>query len=988
MEIAAPLQTKSLEWQLQVNKQTHLQLPRPIQWPEKPQVPTPRLTNPAAVRPSAPGRPLQQRSGQSLQRHRSAPVLARSGTGSSVTPSPKRVAPELKLAAPRFTPWLGPPETPPENRVLPEKYETALLSDQMRAALIEHARQEREELVIFVEMNPARGRVGSLKQDESVYQTHFNKLKQTVDAAVRSHRHPNDCYLSAKVVQLPETWGNTDRSGPAFFDFRQTNHQAPIASNLHRIGVAPSRIGAYEVYMVWKPANEAPAEVEQLFSKLFSRCWPRVDAVLRRLRSKAYIEAELQLREGRYVLRTSTLFEDKERIRATINDHRMRTDWPELARTNEAKNTIAFLAEWDDRDAANKADPELREAIEFCHADGINLEEALSQLETAVELHLPHAREALANEARELLTGLCDVALRELLASGGREVYERTRHRIELCSVEVAGAVRTKLEVVQQHEEQLKNAMASGEAAAIVEALKVMEQQWSPEVVKESFKSLKPLLAADAAMRGAMATGKKTALKEAAAEHLASCSPSIAEEAKRSMLSVSDRALKSVLKTGDKAALEQTAVGVEKHLETCSVEVGAAVKSKREEIERTEAELHRALDSGEASMIQAALQLVDAKFSPDEVEEARRRLKPLLDSDAKLKEAIQQGDVFSAKTKQQLSTASRSVAQEVRWKAVDVADQALRSVMVTGDKAALERTCKAYLGACSPAVAHAAERQLELTEAMLATLQRAVSSGEASEMSAALQQPQVQVWVPQLVKAVQSKLRKTLRADAELTKAMDRGDTTYVLESTDGNKASKSACSPSVIEEIRFQIISNADGELYALLKTGDKAALEEAAKHRLSVCSKFCRDDVKHQLGHVKKMEARLRKAIRTREAHKIKVAIFDCDRKWSPQPIAKAEAAMAKILEADSMITASRTASTDPLWVIRKMTEAVEMWEHQASPSVIEQAEKDIEAMKLAPSKAMTTALKLGKTLNAGLGKLVELVKRKSGVDNDDDG
>ena len=51
--------------------------------------------------------------------------------------------------------------------------------------------------------------------------------------------------------------------------------------------------------------------------------------------------------------------------------------------------------------------------------------------------------------------------------------------------------------------------------------------------------------------------------------------------------------------------------------------------------------------------------------------------------------------------------------------------------------------------------------------------------------------------------------------------------------------------------------------------------------------------------------------------------------------------------------------SASSDRLWVIRKMTEAIETWEHQASPSVVDQALRDSEAMKTQPAKVTTAAV-----------------------------
>ena len=87
----------------------------------------------------------------------------------------------------------------------------------------------------------------------------------------------------------------------------------------------------------------------------------------------------------------------------------------------------------------------------------------------------------------------------------------------------------------------------------------------------------------------------------------------------------------------------------------------------------------------------------------------------------------------------------------------------------------------------------------------------------------------------------------------------------------------------------------------------------------------------------------------------------------------MAMAKAELAKIVKADAMIEASRTCSTDLLWVIRKMTEAVEEWGNRASPSVVEKALIDIEAMKMEPSKAVKIALKIGSKIGSTVVQLL---------------
>ena len=1066
-----------------------LQLPRPVEWLTRPAATETTLaSSTASIDPVS-----AAASGMSQHHHRRAPSLQH-----------HRSAPELPRNASQFTAPQAREESR-QSRALPERYETALISEKMRAALIHHALRVREELVILVEMRPRpNSAVGSLQHDEGKYQQQLNQLTHAVDGALRSHQYPENCYFTTRVMRLPEDWGDATRSGPAFFDWQQglaqASHEANLASNLPRagFGAAASRLGAYEVFVVWKPAGRpgspsigqgvregVQVEVEQLFSKLFSRCWPRVDALLNKLRKRPYFDEEMLLREGRHALRTVNAFADLEGIRDIINEHRLRPDWAKLAQSDEAKIAIEFLAE---KVTENEADPALRaalaarsrwttlrlarqvtkkakpgilaaglafveqapaaddpveeapaadtpveevvineaeagrakvgvsikagkfarllqakseaartasearaaaeakaaaeevfrlasEKVSACTDEDSESEAFLQNLEFVAANHLAAASPVVVAEVMKELQKYSDIALRKLLTmeSRGRETYERWKHRMKTCSPEVLDMMQRKLEMVSQHESQLSEAVDSLEATGIVNALQSMEKHWSPVAVAAACEKLQPLLVADAALKAAMATRKKPILEQAAEEHCPNCSPSVAEEVKRARISISDAMLKHVLSTGDKVALEDAANGKEKHLETCSFEVAAEVRRKQEAIVQTEAELARALEARSAAAIVTALRNLDVRFNPIENLEAHKVLGPLLQADTQLLAAVALGDFYSPTTKQLLATCSRDLAQEVRQKGVEWADRSLCTVLAEGDQVAFERVWSICRDECSQAVARTSEEKIDQVMRMKAALLNAIETREASDMYMALAHPEVYMWHPQLASVAQAKLSDTLRADEDLQDTFTRGEHDAVLERTSGANALMCGCSPSLIKEITDRCVALADREIRSILLTGDKQRLEDAAKHRLKLCSANIRNEVKFKLKEVTRLETRLRKALRSGEAMKVKTAIFDCDVEWSPGPMAMAKAELAKIVKADAMIEASRTCSTDLLWVIRKMTEAVEEWGNRASPSVVEKALIDIEAMKMEPSKAVKIALKIGSKIGSTVVQLL---------------
>jgi hypothetical protein len=135
------------------------------------------------------------------------------------------------------------------------------------------------------------GRVGSLQHSEDQYEYHLERLRHVVDGALRSRQFPQACYIEAAVERLPHYWatewgGTQTKSGPALRDWKLRSSvtaaeaaSARLASNVHRLGVCASRLGAFEIYLVWQPRQQtvpttptaaARASVEQCFSKLFS----------------------------------------------------------------------------------------------------------------------------------------------------------------------------------------------------------------------------------------------------------------------------------------------------------------------------------------------------------------------------------------------------------------------------------------------------------------------------------------------------------------------------------------------------------------------------------------------------------------------------------------------------------------------------------------------------------------------------------------------
>ena len=561
------------------------------------------------------------------------------------------------------------------QRELPSALAHDLLSDAMRTELIEYARHSPAELVLLVDLQPAEaptrepflcmhrgggarlaGRVGSLQHSEDQYEYHLERLRRVVDGAIRSRQFPQACYIEAAVERLPHYWatewgGTQTKSGPALRDWKLRSSvtaaeaaSARLASNVHRLGVCASRLGAFEIYLVWQPRQQtvpttptaaARASVEQCFSKLFSRCWPRAEAVLERVRAHAGVAEGVRLQEARHVLRerrratgdgTAILS-----LRATLDEYRASADWPALQRSDEVRVLTAWLAELEVCEA-------LETALIAAKAAGGG-EESLGALEAVAAMYLDRAPPEVAQRVRAELHDRCDEVLRMLLAQGDRATYERMRPRLKMCSDEVARRVGAKLEEVERAEVQLRSAMQADEATTLATALEGLEPGWSPELHAQARTALQIRMRADTALQAAISTRRKPELDAAIASHGPTGSRSVVECARCALLDCSDAALGAVLVAGDRETLERVGIR-DGHLSSCRPPIADAVARRRLELETSALALERALTGGEAAEIIATLKAIDQRSIPREVAVAHDALRALLPADAALKQAI------------------------------------------------------------------------------------------------------------------------------------------------------------------------------------------------------------------------------------------------------------------------------------------------------------------------------------------------------------
>ena len=561
------------------------------------------------------------------------------------------------------------------QRELPSALAHDLLSDAMRTELIEYARHSPAELVLLVDLQPAEaptrepflcmhrgggarlaGRVGSLQHSEDQYEYHLERLRRVVDGAIRSRQFPQACYIEAAVERLPHYWatewgGTQTKSGPALRDWKLRSSvtaaeaaSARLASNVHRLGVCASRLGAFEIYLVWQPRQQtvpttptaaARASVEQCFSKLFSRCWPRAEAVLERVRAHAGVAEGMRLQEARHVLRerrratgdgTAILS-----LRATLDEYRASADWPALQRSDEVRVLTAWLAELEVCEA-------LETALIAAKAAGGG-EESLGALEAVAAMYLERAPPEVAQRVRAELHDRCDEVLRMLLAQGDRATYERMRPRLKICSDEVARRVGAKLDEVERAEVQLRSAMQADEATTLATALEGLEPGWSPELHAQARTAFQIRMRADTALQAAISTRRKPELDAAIASHGPTGSRSVVECARCALLDCSDAALGAVLVAGDRETLERVGIR-DGHLSSCRPPIADAVARRRLELETSALALERALTGGEAAEIIATLKAIDQRSIPREVAVAHDALRALLPADAALKQAI------------------------------------------------------------------------------------------------------------------------------------------------------------------------------------------------------------------------------------------------------------------------------------------------------------------------------------------------------------
>ena len=783
---------------------------------------------------------------------------------------------------------------------------------------MEHARKRREAVVLLVDINPAASKCFSLHQSEELYAQHHNALNKALNGAIRSAKHPDKVRIDAAFLRLPDTW--LERNGPAFDDW--THGTGPVASNLPYSGVAASRLGAFEIYVVWKPPNGGPLKVEQLFSKLFSRCLPRADLFLKRLAARPYISGELELRESEFELTQLADvagLHDEASLSASFADISARPQWPALENTPEALIVRRALA----RLVLSRA---IKESSQ---------ESGKERLELAAQEHLPFASANISDDVGQELTKNADAALKHVLSTGDKMALERSiAHNRQFCSRSVAKEVDAKRADLCNIEVALRKAIHSREASAMAAALRVVGANWLPDIVPEAQQLFETVEAADDALRAAIATGEKPLIQQAAAQHIPACSPSMADIVKQLVVDLSDKALRRILATGDRAALERA---FSLHSTTCTHTVAEEVEQKLKEVVKQESALLHAMTSGEALIMSRALDATDPNWSPDTVGQMQQKLGPILVADAALKSAMAADDIptLQRASNLHLAACSPSVASSVQEKLVQLADAALRAVLAMGDKAALERSAKQHVSICTPLVAREVDHMLKVVANIEAFLLRAIHSGEASAIAGALQRADAK-WLPGTVAIGRQKLESTLVADAKLKQAIVTGDKARVEQVA---KECLTICSPSVANETKESVAYLSDTALKAVLATGDKQVLELVAAQHLATCSKAVASEVDGKLRQIAQSERRLHKALQSGEATKIARVLDSMDPMWSPAVVEEALQELDYILESDEALRQS-TYYGEAVSISR----ALARWTERASPSVVKQVEKQL--------------------------------------------
>ena len=186
------------------------------------------------------------------------------------------------------------------HRSLPDGVSSKLTPAPVRRLLVGRARQQWEDLVVLVEMNPVRSMALHQAREEYVRRAGLiSDVLGEVRHRIRSERFPDDVSFSVspciEVSEMARAWSSAPM--PAFDDFRQRT--ASLQSNVSWSKAPALRAGAFEVYLVIKGSGrDDEPRVELLFSKLYSRCWPRSTAIMKRLRHA--IAPEMAAREAEH----------------------------------------------------------------------------------------------------------------------------------------------------------------------------------------------------------------------------------------------------------------------------------------------------------------------------------------------------------------------------------------------------------------------------------------------------------------------------------------------------------------------------------------------------------------------------------------------------------------------------------------------------------------------------------------------------------------
>ena len=818
------------------------------------------------------------------------------------------------------------------SRDLPEVYHSQLVSDRMQAALVEKAESVSEEIVLLVDINPASA-TPYLHHNHSDYEQHARELEAAVDGAIRSWRFPTEAFFEVRTLRLPNAFfQRACAAGPAFDDWRQRG--GTVKSNSSWAGVAASRLGAFEVYMVWKPPKDAPQQhaplVEQLFSKLFSRCWPRHDLIVKRIRQRGFVQFEMQRRESLVDLRSAkalTLTAEEfvqlphekshrrlEEVRMAFAELQSRPCWSVLEDSADALELTRLIGEMEVADARVLADETLESALGSYEK---------TKLTAAIRDHLSYA----SPEVAEKVQGLTDAAMRVLLFTGDLAALERgAKVHLGGCSAPVAEAVKLKLRMLRSAEANIRAALERGEAAGIERALQAMGPKWNPELVRGARAKAQVIKTADAALRSAMTAGDRALLEEARDKHATACSPSVAKLVAPRVTEIADLAVTAVLGSGDKALLERTAA---QYLAVCSPPVAQAVELKAKEIGVMETSVWTSMHSAEAQAMAKAIELADAKWLPELVAAAQEVLGKVMAADAALRVGMATGErqVLERVAREHITQASPSMASAVRAALVELAENAIRAVFATGSREQLQQVASIHLAYCRPPVVQAVEAKFAQLRREEQALRRALQSGEASRIQTALgvMEPR---WLPELTAQAQGKLDTMADVESELRTAIQEGHKSTLEKHA---KASLE-CSPSLSMMLHSRIRQVSDQALLAAVaEGGTKAVLERAIEEYISTCNENVAKAAQTALVEADSAEAAMREALSVGEASALDEAQRMSHAKWVPELVSVVQQRLVAARKADAELEDA----LDP-GEASEMAEALHSWVDGASPSV----------------------------------------------------